>query len=203
MTTHLTSSFGDATVAHLTDDQLSELLAVGSGHRSGDDAATEAHLATCKLCAGELAELRESFSIFREATVACANNAYEDRKAHADGESLDWVAAAQRPQMLHPAFWTAAAAMLLTAVLLPLQLRPHAAVNPVTTHSSPGSGESDEALLESIDRDLSASVPTQMQALADPSGNSDPTLLQMSIQSSNLIASAPSVAVPTSAQGKN
>jgi hypothetical protein len=49
--------------------------------------------------------------------------------------------------------------------------------------------ESDEALLADIDRELSASVPTSMQALADPTGyqatpSSDATVSQPATQPS-------------------
>jgi len=72
-----------------------------------------------------------------------------------------------------PAFLLAAAAMLLT-VALPLAMRHQheAAYAAAMVSSAPAhSIESDEALLEGIDRDLSASVPAPMQSLADPTAS--------------------------------
>jgi hypothetical protein len=189
---------------HLTDDQFAALIAEASGVHFGDDAAAEAHLVSCELCTAELNGLRESLSIFREAGVACANTVYADRAA---GKSREWVVAAQRPRLLHPAFWAAAAAMLLTAVLLPLQVRRQAAAvsfaSNATAQGATSSRESDEALLEDVNRDLSASVPSPMQALVDPTGGEDSALLLAPAETSDPIAIAPSTAVPTSVQRKN
>jgi len=203
MTPNLIFNPPPVNAVHLTDDQFGALLAARAGSGSGDDTAAEAHLRSCALCTAELEGLRESFSIFREASLACANTVYEDREARTEGKSRDWVAAAQRPQLLHPAFWAAAAAMLLTAILLPLQLRRPTAAISVAAHSSVSSGESDEALLEDVNRDLSASVPSPMQALADPTGSEDSALLQMPVATSDTNSSAPSAAALTSAQRKN
>jgi hypothetical protein len=200
MTPILSFNSLQASAFHLTDDQLAALLAAGAGSCRGNDSAAETHLLSCELCTAELEGMRESLSIFREASVACANTVYEGRL---DGKSREWVAKAQRPQMLHPAFWAAAAAMLLTAVLLPLQMRRPAAAISGATHSPTSSGESDEALLEDVNRDLAASVPSPMQALVDPTGREDSALLQMPIENSDSIAIAPSAATLTSAQRKN
>jgi hypothetical protein len=147
--------------AHLTEDQLDELLT-----RSANCAASpaEAHLLVCDQCAAELASLRESLSLFRNATTAYADNQLR---------SVPRMALPPRrifSPTLEPTWWVAAAAIVL-AGLLPMQLsRPH--VRPASS-SSPAtlenrSAQSDEALLEEVDRDTSASLPTSMQALADP-----------------------------------
>ena len=69
-----------------------------------------------------------------------------------------------------------AASVILVAGVLPLELRwqrPEAAPISVATTASAHTAESDEALLEDINRELSASVPAPMQALVDPTGDSD------------------------------
>jgi hypothetical protein len=70
------------------------------------------------------------------------------------------------------------------AGILPLEMRWQrnvAAPKAAATVASARSAESDEALLEDIDRELSASVPAPMQALADPTGEAQ-TYVQTDIQ---------------------
>src|SRR5580700_10232368 len=77
-TQHLSSDL------HLTSDQMSDLLACALSPRGQNacaelhiDSATltgaEAHLLNCAACAAEFASLRETFDLFREASVAYAN----------------------------------------------------------------------------------------------------------------------------------
>jgi hypothetical protein len=65
--------------------------------------------------------------------------------------------------------WFAVATTLLIA-LLPLQtFRPRPAqFTPAESYSVADTTESDAALLDDVDREASASVPTSLQALADP-----------------------------------
>jgi hypothetical protein len=134
-------------------------------------AAAVAHLHACAACATELANLRESLSLFRQATAAHA--ARELR-------SLPPIATPSRPLLLpalQPAHWMAAAAMLMIA-LLPIQnLRQHLvpsapAAPPAIADSaqsqSQSQSQSDAALLDDVDRVAYASVPASMQVLADP-----------------------------------
>jgi hypothetical protein len=173
---------------HLTDDQLADLLTATSSAQARCETTAGAHLLACELCAAELDGLRESISLFKEASVACASTVLADRTA---GQPRQWVVPAQRPYLVYPAVWVAAAAMLLTAVLLPMQLRRPAAATSVASHTTVSSGESDEALLEDVNRDISASVPSPMQALVDPTGGEDSALLQMPVQTSDPIAIVP------------
>jgi hypothetical protein len=146
---------------HLTDDQFDELLT-----RSANCAPSpaEAHLLACDQCATELAGLRESLSLFRRASTAYAYNQLRGMPRMPLPSRRIFSPA------LEPTWWVAAAAIVL-AGLLPMQLsRPHV---PQTQSSGTvaledRSAQSDEALLEDIDRDTSASVPASMQALADP-----------------------------------
>ena len=173
---HLTSDL------HLTSDQMSDLLACALSPRGqnacGDldiDAAAaacaEAHLLTCTACAAEFASLREAFDLFREASTAYADQ--ELARMQVSRPAFPPVPANRAiPQGL---VWLAASVILVAGVL-PLELRwqrPEAAPISVATTASAHTAESDEALLEDINRELSASVPAPMQALVDPTGDSD------------------------------
>ena len=158
---------------HLNEGQFAELLAATPRdlRESAPDselAAVHAHASACPECAAELARMRDCLELFREATTA-----------HADAH-LNRVPAWQPPArarfMLQPAYWVAAAAAALIAALIPLQIathhRPHPPVQqPVVVAPQSTPAESDEALLESVNRELSESVPTPMAALADPRGS--------------------------------
>lgn len=161
--------------AHLTSEQFGELVA-WSGPDASDAAdasmaLAEAHLLHCERCAAELAGLRQSLTLFREASSAYAES--EVRR-------LPRFVVPARPS-LEPAYWVAAAAMFLAA-FMPLQvLREHAVrqASPTVASSVPDRfAESDEALLDDVDREVSASVPTTMQALADPTGDDASTGVQ-------------------------
>jgi hypothetical protein len=148
--------------AHLTAEQFGELLAGSAPDASPQDAFVEAHLLACEQCSAELDELRQSITLFRDATRAYANEQMLHRTR--------WVLPTRTAHSLRSGYWAAAAAMLLIA-LLPMQvLYQHARpAQPVAAVSSvPDATQSDEALLEDVDRAISTSVPTPMQALADP-----------------------------------
>jgi hypothetical protein len=93
--------------------------------------------------------------------------------------------------VIAPAYWLAAAAIFLAA-LLPMQtllrhkVQPAQAVAASAPSASVGS-ESDEALLDDVTREESASVPAPMQALADPatSASSTSTGIETSTQTSD------------------
>jgi anti-sigma factor RsiW len=187
--------FGDGAATlgenHLTGEQFGELMAGTTEAAGGELALAEAHLLVCEQCAMELASMREAICLFRE-----ASNAYADEELR---QRPRWIlpARSSAPRSLAPAYWVAAAAMLLTA-LFPLQvMRRHSVAPAAASVSSVAAGnnagrdagrdaQSDEALLEDVNSEISASVPTSMQALADPgnddtavnSENSDSTLNQ-------------------------
>jgi anti-sigma factor RsiW len=176
---------------HLTGEQFGELMAGTTEAAGGELALAEAHLLVCEQCAAELASLREAICFYREASIAYADEELRQRPR--------WIlpARSSSPRSLVPAYWVAAAAMLLTA-LFPLQvMRRHSVAPAAASVSSVAAGnnagrdagrdaQSDEALLEDVNSEISASVPTSMQALADPgnddtavnSENSDSTLNQ-------------------------
>ena len=147
--------------AHLTEDQFGELLADTSGPALE---SAKAHLLVCDQCASELAGLRDSISLFRQ-----ASNTYADNELR----RLPPVSLPARG-VLSPAFaptYLLAAAALFFAAMLPMQsLRQHTLrTAPAVSASTPESAsQSDEALLEDVDSYTSASVPAPMQALADP-----------------------------------
>jgi len=154
---------------HLTEDQFGELIAPSAETANSSLALAEAHLISCEQCAAELAGLRESLSLFRQASIAYADS--ELRR-------LPQVSLPARPTFfpaLQSAYWAAAAALVLAAFLPTQMLRRHALLpSPsyaATVADSPV--ESDEALLNDVNREVSASVPDPMQALADPTSSVD------------------------------
>ncbi|MDP9049232.1 MAG: hypothetical protein M3O31_00705 [Acidobacteriota bacterium] len=159
MTPQLTHQVNDA-ASHLTEEQFGDLLASTVSPELG---SAEAHLLACDQCAAELASLRESISLFRQ-----ASNAYADNELR----RLPPVALPARGILspaLVPTCWAVAAAIFLTAIL-PLQsLRQHPLhAAPAVSAGISESAVSDEALLEDVDNYTSATVPSPMQALADP-----------------------------------
>jgi hypothetical protein len=152
---------------HLTGDEMAELLAAKSQGQPADTTdlgPVQRHLAACPECSAELSSLRESIGFFQQASVAFA-----DREL---ARSERRVPQPRRmPAVPMQTAWWIAAAALLIAALLPLEARWQRELHPapataVSSHAD--TAESDEALLEDINREISASVPAPMQALADP-----------------------------------
>lgn len=149
---------------HLTEEQFVELLFAAAAPHAVT--ATEAHLAHCERCAAEFAGLRESLSLFRTATTNYANEQLR--------RMPQCTIPARRP-LLQPAYFAAAAALVLAA-FLPMQIlhqraahhQPTTAAMATAAPAPARTVESDQALLQDIDNDISASVPAPMEALADP-----------------------------------
>jgi hypothetical protein len=154
---------------HLTSDQMSDLLAAPA---ETDLRAAQAHLRTCVPCAAEFASLREALSLFQETSIAHADREFGRlRYQHRTTYSM---LSAHRPHS-KTLFWVAACAIVMAGIL-PLELRwqrtvsaPPAVVGVASAHTP----ESDEALLDDINREISVSVPASMQALANPTGSTD------------------------------
>jgi anti-sigma factor RsiW len=164
------SDLGDA---HLTEEQFGELIAASARTSPAETPLTEAHLLSCEQCAAELASLRECLSLFREASTAYANN--ELRR-------MPQVSLPARRLLLFPALTPAylalAAAAIFLAALLPMQVLRQRAPQPVpavAARVADAPSESDEALLEDVNSEASASVPAPMQALADPTAGASST----------------------------
>jgi hypothetical protein len=171
---------------HLNEEQFGELLVRSAGVRTSEISLAETHVLNCEQCAAELATLRESLSLFLQ-----ASNAYADNELR----NLPPLHLPARPAptlALQPAYWAVAAAIILAAFLPSQTLRQHslksAAAVTATVANRPVQSE-DEALLNDVDTAISASVPTPMQALADPTAG---------IASEDLDSS-----VPTSTQRKD
>ena len=154
---------------HLTHEQLCDFVLDLAPHPLSSDFATlQQHLANCLVCTTELANLRDSITLFRDASTACAHQRLAEH--HANN-----VALTPRPQaFFHPIYWATAAAMILAAAI-PLTLHrpsqpPPAPVATVTTAAP--AVQSDEALLEEINQEISAPVPSSMKPLADPTDTS-------------------------------
>ena len=92
---------------------------------------------------------------------------------------------------LQPAYWAAAAALVLAAFLPMQMMHRHSlqAAPAVATTVADRPAQTDEALLEDVNQAISASVPTPMQSLADPTAD----VASVDIDSS----------VPTSTQRKD
>lgn len=159
---------------HLTEEQFGELIAASSSTSEPGIARAEAHLRGCEQCATELSSLRECLCLFREASTAYANDQLR---------SVPKVVLPARRRLLffprlQPAYMAAAAAAIILAALVPLQLLHRHAPHPLpaaaaTVATAPM--ESDDALLEDVNSEVSASVPSSMQALADPTDSAATT----------------------------
>jgi len=173
---------------HLTHEQLSDVLLEDAStlelSASANDAVHE-HLSTCLICSGELASLRQAFSSFRDTSIALASR--ELLRASLHPATPD--PAAKRNFFHQPGYWAAGVAAALLLAVLPLGMhhpQPTPATPAVTTQAQQQpartvqSLESDEALLNDINQQLSASVPTSMQPLEDTStsASNSPTTTQ-------------------------
>jgi hypothetical protein len=169
---HLTGDQHPTGDQHLTGDQMSDLLALPSAPREESShlqTAAEAHLRVCSLCAAELAGMREALALFRETAAALADREFSHLQSLSRPAFPVLPARGAYPQSL---FLLAASAILMAGIL-PLEMRfqrPLAAPAVTVATDSARPAESDEQLLADIDRELSASVPTPMQALSDPTG---------------------------------
>lgn len=166
MTSQITSQsdIAPSDHTHLTEDQFGELLMTSASAIDSNSASVKAHLLSCKQCACELASLREAVALFRQAT-----NDYADNQLH----RMPRIAFPSR-RVVSPALesgWLVAAAVIVLLAILPMQITRRHPLQPKSSSAAAISNnvlESDEALLEDVDRYTSASVPAPMQALADP-----------------------------------
>lgn len=152
------------TQVHLTEEQFGELAERGT--LSGNTAA-QAHLHACQQCSAELNNMREALALFRETTSAFAEREFA-RTRH-----IETTRFVPLHRTFSPAFAWATAILLMVGAGLPLSLR-HKTPAVATTHHTTAAAPaqiSDEALLDDINREVSASVPASMQALEDPTGS--------------------------------
>ena len=159
---------------HLNEVQFGELLDGSAKKADRTLTPAEEHVLICEQCAAELATLREALMLFRGAITDYA----DDQLRNAPPVQIP--AHPRIAPALRPMYFAAAAALALAA-LVPLQMlhqRSQQAPQPVPITSAAVdvqtyATESNEALLDDVDRAASASVPDSMQALADPSANND------------------------------
>jgi hypothetical protein len=158
-------------ILHLTHEQLCDvLLASSEPSPEGASDAAQDHLRGCLICAAELEALRSSLNLFRNASTSYAQQQFAPLSRHIS-------IAPPHSYFSRPAYWAIATAAVLATVLLPFSLHrqvPSPAQPAAAMVSHQRSSESDEALLEGIDLDLSTDVPSPMQPLADPTAGTLP-----------------------------
>jgi hypothetical protein len=168
---------------HLTHEQLCDLLLFNRTADSRELAserleASREHVRDCHICAGELALLTDSLTLFRSTADAWASHEWNHQSLL---QSSKLKVARPRPisgLFPRPAIWAATAAAAI-AIAVPITLYQfdggrHSATNSATVtapRSSDVPAQSDEALLEEISQTVSSSVPGPMEALADPTAS--------------------------------
>jgi hypothetical protein len=156
---------------HLSHEQLCDVLLADMSQAPADplDMQRE-HLTSCLICASELDLLSGSVSRFR-----ASSNDYVDRQFARRRLRQPFAALYQpysRGFFNQPLSWTVAA--LVLAVTLPIGMhfrRPVASPANTLVSTAAQTTESDEALLEGVNQDLTAAVPSPMQPLADPTAS--------------------------------
>ncbi len=165
---------------HLTEAQMDGLLHGETGQTEADDAVAR-HLHRCPLCAAELSELRGSIGLLRTAATEFAARSTTARTA---GIRLAATASTRGSRNLRwmPATLALAASLAVMAALAPISSLVHghdSAAKPTSSGSvTPTQDHSvaeDDALLREIDQQLSASVPTALEPLADPAQTNNST----------------------------
>lgn len=144
---------------HLTSEQMERML------HDPQAKANSLHLQVCPECVAELDELATTFSELRNTST---QHAITERK-----RAIVTPTASRRS--LSAWAYALAAAILFTAGILPLALHHNsdAREQAKTPRSVVHQPISDEALLNSIQSDLSASVPEAMEPLATTTNSSN------------------------------
>jgi hypothetical protein len=165
--------------SHLTHKQLCDLvIASPLDPEAAADDTVHTHLHSCYTCMAELTALTGTLDQFQ--TVA---HTVTGREFNVQPRAKISLLAARKPafRWMQPLSFALAIA-LLVAVALPFTLtQHHPAIAPQQAHimapvAAPAANAiSDEALLEGVDQDLSASIPDSMQPLADPTATAATT----------------------------
>lgn len=132
---------------HLSSEQFDGIL---SGQPSPD---AKLHLSGCAQCSGELASLREAFGNFRETASGVA-------------EQHRLLAVTSPPRRVPRMAWGLAASVLFVSIAAPLAVHRHPAVPVAEPVAQTPAAMSDEALLDTVQDDLSTSVPESLLPLA-------------------------------------
>jgi hypothetical protein len=162
---------------HLSHEQLCDLIVTDLYPEAADDSdVIHEHLRACLICSAELKSLRDSLSLFRDASVSYAHQ--EFARVHVRRSSI----APPQSFLTQPLYW-AAAVLVIVAALFPLSMRRQPTAPPVPSRAAISSAsvsdsdaalraDSDAALLADIDQTISSDVPAPMEALANPTAGS-------------------------------
>ncbi|MBS1814083.1 MAG: hypothetical protein JSS87_04340 [Acidobacteria bacterium] len=145
---------------HLTSEQMERLL-----HDPAARAAVP-HLQVCQPCMQELDQLSQIFADLRTASTEMAMGHHRLAILSSSGHSLSrWA-------------YAFAAVVALAVAIVPVALHHNHAVTGQAKQPLPHVQQtiSDDALLNSIQSDLSASVPAAMEPLAATSGQTNSNL---------------------------
>ena len=143
---------------HLTDEQMYDLLDPAA------NTAAEQHLKSCAACQHEVASLRESLTNFRGAATNFAAIA---------GPRIPPVAA-RSTSFFGPKLWAASFATATAVLALSISM-----LHPIHNNTATAgvqtvvTTESDDALLDGIQKDLSTSIPPSLEPLAVPAASGE------------------------------
>jgi hypothetical protein len=168
---------------HLSHEQLCDhLLATtaladpAASSSSSGFHIVEDHLRACPLCAAELSSLQSALTNFHAATTSFADQELARLTSRIPRTQFATLVPQRKDRLYRsPLLWACAAALLVGATattFVPTVLHHQhgvvttAAVSPAQQTSA--APESDQALLDEVDDDLAASVPSAMQPLSDP-----------------------------------
>lgn len=159
---------------HLNHEQLCDLLI-----DAPNVGAHQEHLRDCLICASELDLMRSSTALFQQASSAIADRELARRPIRPFASLHN----AQPGGFINLAFVWATAAVVIAAII-PVGLNSlNPRLNPMTPETtitqqaitSEAQSSSDADLLNGIDQDLSAAIPTPMQPLAGPLAENETT----------------------------
>jgi anti-sigma factor RsiW len=151
-------------IEHLTPAQFDALL-IGDTHP-----AAASHLAACAPCTAEFSALHASIG---QLSAALTNMAREELLRRNNQFSLLNTRrnAPRRPIFRLTATLALAASVAIVAAVVPFGHLVHQPVAHAPITAPVSTVQSDEALLNEINQQLSASVPSALAPLADPSGD--------------------------------
>jgi len=152
---------------HLTPAQFDALL-IGDTNPG----ATE-HLAACATCTAEFAATRSSIGQLTEALTGMAHHSRQERQERFRRDTPATIlsfrsASTKRPVRRLTATFALAASVAIVAAVIPFSHMTHPPVVKAPIAAPVSTVQSDEALLNEIDQQLSASVPEALAPLEDP-----------------------------------
>jgi hypothetical protein len=140
---------------HLTEEQFGDLLVRPAGIRTSETSLAEAHVLNCEQCAAELATLRQSLSLFLQASNTFADNELRNMPA------MQLPSRPAHTLTLQPTYWVAAAALVLAAFLPMQMMHRHSLQSAPTTAVTIADRPVLTDDVASVDIDSSASTSTQ------------------------------------------